>query len=107
MVHDDSHSTLRASADNISRRAGSTGMTGLRPLVSEFNGIGATRSNIRSRGPIVIPGREAERSEPGIHWAAIIAVGWIPRCAIAHLRFALRAPRNDERRGLRQMAHPG
>ncbi|MGH6764563.1 MAG: hypothetical protein ACREC2_02930, partial [Bradyrhizobium sp.] len=27
---------------------------------------------------IVIPGREAKRREPGIHWAAIIAVGWIP-----------------------------
>jgi hypothetical protein len=26
MVHDDSHNTLRASADSISRRAGSTGM---------------------------------------------------------------------------------
>jgi hypothetical protein len=30
MVHDDSHSTLRASADNNSRRAGSTGIWMLR-----------------------------------------------------------------------------
>jgi hypothetical protein len=29
MVHDDSQSTLRASADSISRRAGSVGMAGL------------------------------------------------------------------------------
>jgi hypothetical protein len=31
----------------------------------------------------VIPGREAKRSEPGIHPTAIIAAQWIPgsRCA--------------------------
>src|SRR6185437_1798867 len=41
----------------------------------------------RDNASLVIPGREqSERTR--IHWAAMIAVGWIPRCAIAHLRLA-------------------
>jgi hypothetical protein len=36
MVHDDSHSTLRASADNSSRRAGSIGMAALSGTVIDL-----------------------------------------------------------------------
>jgi hypothetical protein len=42
----------------------------------------------------VIPGREAKRSEPGIHPTAIIAAQWIPG--------SRSAPRNDE-----EEAHAG
>src|SRR6185437_10488974 len=45
------------------------------------------REKANSHPTVVIPGREAKRSEPGIHPTAIIAVQWIP--------------------GLRQAAHPG
>jgi hypothetical protein len=37
MVQDDSHSTLRDSADSISRRAGSIAMTGLAGLEESTN----------------------------------------------------------------------
>src|SRR4051812_28011161 len=39
--------------------------------------------------------------EPGIHRAASCVDSWIPRCAIAHLRFVLRTPRNDGERANR------
>src|SRR6185437_12458693 len=71
---------------------------------------------------LVIPGRAPLR-EPGIHWAAMIAVGWIPgsrqergaprndgggmcvripaaRCALV-IPGSRGAPRNDEKRDLR------
>jgi hypothetical protein len=62
------------------------------------------RENANSHLTAVIPGREAKRSEPGIHPTAIIVAQWIPgsRCARPGMttegdpRQARGASRNDE-----------
>ena len=68
------------------------------------------RGNTHSHLTVVIPGREAKRSEPGIHPTAILAAQWIPgsRCTRPGMtRVVRRIPEGPEETPLRMIDLPG